>query len=165
MLGPKEPVLSVKPVRTRRQRNAEWKLMLGAAVAIIIAGSLIAIGFVAASNNDSRTTCGRLPVGTADGIRSDLEAGGPYFQTGGGSCSFYLALDDSGDIVAYAADQPHCTLKQKREKFVCDGKHVDVSTLEKFPVSIEEHDKIDVVIVDLNPRSKTTTSRGSSPTS
>jgi hypothetical protein len=138
-------------VRTRRQRIADLKLMLGAAVAIIIAGSLIAIGFVAASNNDSRATCGRLPVGTADGVRSDLESGGPYFQTGGAKCSFWLALDDSGDIVAYAAEQPKCTLELKRDKFECGGELADVATLEKFPVSIEEHDKIDTVIVDLNP--------------
>jgi hypothetical protein len=140
------------------------KLMLGAAVAIIIAGSLIAIGFVAASNNDSRATCGRLPVGTADGVRSDLETGGPYFQTGGAACSFYLALNDSGDIVAYAAKQPHCTLRLKRDKFECGGELVDVATLEKFPVSIEEHDKIDTVIVDLNPRSTTSTSSGPTTT-
>jgi hypothetical protein len=147
----------VTPVRTRRQRNADLKLMLGAAVAIILAGSLIAIGFLVASNNDDRATCGRLPVGTADGVRSDLETGGPYFQTGGGGCGFYLALNDSGDIVAYAAKQPDCTLRLERENFVCGNESVDVASLEKFPVSIEEHDKIDTVIVDLNPRSRTST--------
>jgi hypothetical protein len=151
-------------VRTRRQRNADVKLLVAATVAVLLTGFLIALGFLAAANSGgSRATCGRLPVGTADGVRNDLETGGPYFQTGGARCSFWLALDD-GDIVAYRADQPgSCSLRLEREEFACGGRPVDVATLKQFPVSIETHDEIDTVIVDTNPEatpSSTSSSTG-----
>jgi hypothetical protein len=93
-----------------------------------------------------------LPVGTAEGVRDDLETGGPYFQTGGARCGFWLALAD-GDIVAYRAEQPgDCSLRLEREAFECGGNPVDTATLARFPVSIETRDGIDTVIVDTNPR-------------
>jgi hypothetical protein len=151
-------------VRTRRQRNADVKLMVAATVAVLLAGLLIGAGFVVAANNGgSRATCGRYPAGTADGIRTDLQTGGPFFQTGGARCSFWLALQD-GDIVAYRTEQPNnCTLKMQREKFVCGGHLVDVTTLAQYPVSIQSHAGIDTVIVDLNPPTASTTSTTSVP--
>jgi hypothetical protein len=139
-------------VRTRRQRNADVKLLVAATVAVLLTGFLVALAFlVAANSGGSRATCGRLPVGTADGVRNDLETGGPYFQTGGARCGFWLALDD-GDIVAYRADQPgDCALRLEREQLACGGRPVDVTALEQFPVSLETRDEIDTVIVDTNP--------------
>ena len=137
-------------MRTRRQRNADVKLVIAATVAVLLSGFVIAAGiFVAVGGGADKPTCGRYPVGTADGIRTDLETGGPSYQTGGGSCSFWLALDQ-GDIVAYKLKQPDgCNLKLHREKFVCGSQVMDVETLKQYPVSIVTHDKIDTIVVDL----------------
>src|SRR5262245_27773333 len=144
MVGP-------RPVpRTRRQRNADVKLIAAATIAVLLAGFVIGAGLFVASNSGSRTNCGRYPVGAADPIRDDLSHG-PSFQTGGGACSFWLALDE-GDIVAYRVEQPNgCTLDVSREHFVCGSEQVDPADLEQYPVSIETIDDIDTVIVDLNP--------------
>ncbi len=154
-------------MRTRRQRNADVKLVIAATVAILLSGFVIAAGIFVAVGGGSgnKVTCGRYPVGTADGIRTDLETGGPSYQTAGGSCSFLLALDQ-GDIVAYKLKQPGgCTLKLDREKFVCGSKVMDVEKLEQYPVSIVTHDKIDTIVVDLtgippSSTSSTTTAPG-----
>ena len=153
-------------MRTRRQRNADVKLVIAATVAILLSGFVIAAGiFVAVGGGGNKVTCGRYPVGTADGIRSDLETGGPQFQTGGGNCSFWLTLDQ-GDIVAYKTRQPDgCNLKLHREKFVCGSQVMDVETLQQYPVSIITHDKIDTIVVDLTgvppaSTSSTTTAPG-----
>jgi hypothetical protein len=149
-------------VRTRRQRNADVKLMLAATAAVLIAGFVIAAGILVATNTGDRVSCGRLPIGDADSIREDLEQGGPFFQTGGADCSFWLALDE-GDIVAYRTEQAGgCTLNISRESFVCGSEPVDVATLARFPVAIETRDEVDTVIVDLTDRP---TPSSSSPSS
>ena len=156
---------SVPPVHTDRKRNADVKLMVGATVGVLLAGFLIIAGiYVAAAGGGKGVACGRYPVGTAADIRNDLETGGPFFQTGGSKCGFWLALDD-GDVVAYRAIQPSgCTLDLKREKFKCGGKLVDVADLEQYPVSIITHDKIDTLIVDLTGLPvATTTSSSTTP--
>jgi hypothetical protein len=136
-------------VRTRRQRNADVKLIIAATTAILIAGFVIGAGIYVATNSGDRVACGRLPAGAADNIREDLEQGGPFFQTGGAGCSFWLALDE-GDIVAYVAEQAAgCTLELRRGSFVCGDRPVDVADLEQYPVNIETVDEIDTVIVDL----------------
>jgi hypothetical protein len=148
--------------RTRRQRNADAKLIAAATIAVLLAGFVIGAGLFVASNSGDRTTCGRYPVGAADQIRDDLEHG-PTFQTGGGACSFWLALDE-GDIVAYRVDQPNgCTLDIRREQFVCGTQVMDPSELEQYPVSIETFDDIDTVIVDLNPGAAEQTTTTSAP--
>ena len=151
-------------MRTRRQRNADVKLMLAATAAVLIGGFVLAAGiYVAVSGGGNSTQCGRLPAGPVDTVRDDLETGGPFYQTGGGNCSFILALDDGGDIVAYKQEQPTgCTLKLKREQLVCDGGHVDPADLAQYPVSTIKRDDVDVLLVDLTGRpdaSSTTTSR------
>jgi hypothetical protein len=146
MLGAEEAGPSV---RTRRQRNADVKLMLGATVAVLLAGLVIGAGiFVAADSGGDRVSCGRLPVGSADAVREEVERG-PAFQTGGGSCGFWLALDE-GDIVAYRVEQPSgCALKYERDHFECGGERVDAADLTQYPVSIETRDGTDTLIVDL----------------
>jgi hypothetical protein len=151
-------------VRTRRQRNADVKLIIAATVAVLLAGFVIGAGLFVAANSGDRVACGRLPVGSADSIRDELE-GGPFFQTGGASCAFWMSLDE-GDIVAYKVDQADgCTLNVDRERFVCDDVPVDVSTLEQYPVSIETIDDVDTVVVDLTerPNPSTTNSETTAP--
>jgi hypothetical protein len=143
--------------RSRRQRNADAKLIIAATVAVLLAGFVIGAGLFVAANDGDRTSCGRYPIGPADSLREDLERS-PSFQTGGAACAFWLALDE-GDIVAYKVDQPgDCELNISREQFVCDDEAVDTATLDQYPVSIETIDDIDTVVVDLNPRTEDSTS-------
>ena len=54
--------------------------------------------------------------GSPTDMRDDLDHG-PYFQTGGGRCGFWLALEN-GDIVAYKVEQPvGLHAQRQREKF------------------------------------------------
>jgi hypothetical protein len=146
-------------VRTRRQRNADVKLMLGATVAVLLAGFVIGAGiFVAADSGGDRVSCGRLPVGSADAVREEVERS-PTFQTGGGSCGFWLAIDE-GDIVAYRVEQPSgCALKYEGDHFECGSESVAVTDLAQYPVSVETRDGDDTLIVDLtNSGASTSTS-------
>jgi hypothetical protein len=135
-------------VRTRRQRSSDIKLVAGATVGVVLAGAFIAVALLVASGSD-RPPCGRLPVGPADTVRTDLERGGAFFQTGGEGCSYWLALAD-GDIVAYRATQPSgCTLAAGGDTFRCGGEVVDPAELAQYPVSIVERGGVDTVVVDL----------------
>ena len=143
-------------VRTRRQRNADVKLIVVATIAVLLAGFVIGAGLFVAASSGGRVQCGRLPIGAADSIRDDLDHG-PFFQTGGANCGFWMSLDE-GDIVAYKVEQPDgCTLNVSREKFVCGDQPADLATLAQYPVSIETIDDVDTVLVDLTDRPASTT--------
>ena len=140
-------------------RNADIKLIVGATVAVLLAGFLIAGAALVATRGAKSPVCPQLNVGSASDIRRTLEGGGPYPQSGGGACTFWLALADD-DIVAYKAGQPEgCTLKLKRDHWECGGRTVQPETLAQYPVSIQTVNTIDAVIVDLRP-APTTPSEG-----
>ncbi len=149
--------------RTARQRSADAKLLAAATVGVLMVGVLIAGGIFIATRNTHSAVCGQLNVGDAAAIRTDLDQGGPYFQTGGGRCGFWLALDD-GDIVAYRVLQPDgCTLTLKRGEWRCGGRTRDPARLARYPVSLATLDGVDTIVVDLrDPR--TTTTRSTSTT-
>jgi len=114
---------------TKHQRRSDIKLIAVAAFMVLAAGGLIAAGLLAAMHKGgSAPSCGQLPLGSVDSIRSDLEPGAPVFRTGGGDCSFWLALD-GGDIVAYKLKVPGraCTVTFHNDRFVCGGEPIDRS--------------------------------------
>ena len=95
--------------------------------------------------------CGQLNIGSATDVRNTLQSGGPYFQTGGAGCGFWLALAD-GDIVAYKVEQPQqCTLKLKGDHWECGARRSPVADLAQYPVSIQTVGQTDSVIMDLLP--------------
>lgn len=146
-------------------RSADVKLIVGATVAVLLGGFLIAGAALVATRGANSPVCPALNVGSAADIRRTLENGGPYPQSGGGSCTFWLALVDN-DIVAYKAGQPSgCTLKLKRDHWECGGQTVDPATLAQYPVSIQTVHEVDAVIVDLRPSpgAPTTTATSSLP--
>jgi hypothetical protein len=132
------------------------KLLAGASVAVLLAGFLIAGGLLVATRGSKSTVCPELRVGVASDIRRLLQTGGPYLQTGGGRCSFFLALEDN-DIVAYKTTQPSCTLMLKRDHWECNGATIGASQLEQYPVSIRNVKGFDAVFVDLRPPVTSTT--------
>ncbi len=136
---------------TSYSRRSDVKLLLGATVAILMAGFLIAGGILVATRGSKTTVCPQLNIGAAADIRRTLVNGGPTFQTGGAGCGFWLALADN-DIVAYKVRQPSgCTLQLKRDHWECSGATIAPGDLAQYPVQIETVDKIDAVVVDLRP--------------
>ncbi len=149
---------------TARARKSDVKLIVGATVAVLLAGFFIAGAVLVATRSRGSLVCPSLNVGSASEIRRTLTNGGPIFQTGGASCGFYLALVD-GDIVAYKAKQPTCTLRLKRDHWECGGRVVPDDELTQYPVAIQTVHGIDAVIVDLRPvrAGPTTTTTSSLP--
>jgi hypothetical protein len=142
------------------RRKSDIKLVAGATVAVILVGLFIAGAMIVTTSGSSGPQCGQLNIGLASSVRSNLEHG-PYFQTGGGDCGFWLALDN-GDIAAYKAVQPAtgCTLDWKGDHWECDGTNAPVSDLAQYPVAIQTQDGVDVVMVNLG----TPDPSGSTPT-
>jgi hypothetical protein len=129
--------------------KGDMKLVAGATVAVVLVGLFVAGAMIVTTRGSSGTMCGQLNIGLASGVRSNLD-NGPYFQTGGGDCGFWLALDN-GDIAAYRAIQPAtgCTVLWRGDHWECDGVTTDARDLEQYPVTIQTQDGVDVVIVNL----------------
>ncbi len=134
-----------------RARSADIKLIVGATVGVLLAGFLIAGGAFVATRSKGSVVCGQLNIGSATDVRNTLESGGPYFQTGGAGCGFWLALAD-GNIVAYKVSQPQkCALKLKRDHWECGSQTVAPADLAQYPVSIQTVAQTDSVVIDLVP--------------
>jgi hypothetical protein len=147
------------------RRSSDVKIIVGATIAVLLAGFFIAGAALVATRGGGNIVCNQLNVGSASDIRRTLQSGGPYFQTGGAGCGFWLALDDN-DIVAYKVVQPSgCTLKLKRDHWECSGVTVAQADLVSYPVTIQSVHDVDAVIVDLRPApaAPTTTAASSLP--
>jgi hypothetical protein len=144
-------------------RASDVKLIVGATLAVLLAGFFIAGAALVATRGSGNIVCTELNIGAASDVRRTLQSGGPYFQTGGAGCGFWLALDDN-DIAAYKVQQPSgCTLKLKRDHWECGDQVVAPSDLVSYPVSIKTVGDVDAVIVDLRPApAGPTTTAGSS---
>ncbi len=130
------------------KRKGDIKVLVGATVAVLLVGFFIAGAMFVTTRGKAGARCGQLNIGLASGIRAQLNDG-PYFETGGGTCSFWIALDN-GDIVAYKATQPSgCTLVLKLDHWSCGGRTVPASRLARYPVSIRTLQDGDAVIVNL----------------
>lgn len=130
------------------KRKGDIKVIVGATVAVLLLGGFIFGAMMMTTRGGSGPTCGQLNIGLATGVRDTL-GNGPYFQTGGGQCGFWLALEN-GDIVAYKAVQPSkCTVQYKLDHWDCDGKLISASRLARYPVSIPTFNGVDAVIVNL----------------
>ena len=137
------------------RRKEDVKLLVGAAVAVLLAAGFIA-GVLLVVGGGSNPVCGRLKLLAVD-VRSRAELG-PDFRTGGGDCGFWLALDN-GDIVAYKAVQPSgCTLNWKGDHWQCGHRTLQPEDLAQYPVSIQTLSDGDAVIVDLRAPQPSVTS-------
>jgi len=138
-------------VPSSRARAADIKLLVGATVAVLLAGFFIAGGVFVATRSKGGVVCGQLNIGSATDIRERLQDGGPEFRTGGANCGFWLALAD-GNIVAYKVEQPqNCALQLKRDHWECGKQTVPVEGLAQYDVSIQTVGQTDSVIIDLLP--------------
>jgi len=138
------------------KRMGDIKVLVGATIAVLLLGFFIAGAALVTTRGGGGIECGQLNIGLATDVRNTLN-GGPYPQTGGGRCTFWLALDN-GNIVAYKAIQPSgCTAKLKLDHWVCGGETVPASSLAQYPVSIQTVHGVDAVIVNLGSLPTTTT--------
>ena len=138
------------------KRAGDIKVLIGATVAVLLLGFFIAGAALVTTRGGGGIECGQLNIGLATDVRNTLN-GGPYPQTGGGRCTFWLALDN-GNIVAYKAIQPSgCTAKLKLDHWVCGGRTVPASDLAQYPVSIQTVHGVDAVIVNLGTPATSTT--------
>jgi hypothetical protein len=155
-------------VASSRARSADIKLLAAATVGVLLAGFFIAGAALIATRGSGNVVCGQLDIGSATDIRNTLDNGGPYFQTGGAGCGFWLALAD-GDIVAYkvtqAQNSQNCSLKLKRDHWECGATTVDPADLAQYPVSIQTVGQTDSVVIDLLPPGTITTTVPGSTTS
>jgi hypothetical protein len=128
--------------------KSDMKLVVGATVAVLLVGAFIAGVMIVTTRGSGGPVCGQLNIGLASDVRSHVQDG-PYFQTGGGDCGFWLALD-GGDIAAYRAIQPDgCTLLWRGDHWECDGNTLAADALKQYPVNIQTQQGVDVVIVNL----------------
>jgi hypothetical protein len=139
-------------VATSRARASDIKLIVSATIAVVLAGLFVAGGILVATRGGGNVVCGRLNLGSATDVRQKLDDGGPYFQTGGAKCGFWLALAD-GNIVAYKVSQPpdNCDLKLLRDHWGCGSRTLQPADLTQYPVSIQTIGQTDSVFVDLIP--------------
>lgn len=147
-----------------RRRKGDIKVLAGATVAVLLVGFFIAGAALVTTRGGSSPHCGQLNIGLATDIRNTLETA-PDFRTGGGDCSFWLALQN-GDIVAYKAIQPSgCTLTWKFDHWNCGGRTIAPARLAVYPVSIQTVSGVDAVIVNLGTPAPSTSSSTSPATS
>ena len=138
------------------KRKGDIKVIVGASVAVILVGLFIFAAAMVTTRGGPGIQCGQLNIGLATDVRNNLNDG-PYFQTGGGRCGFWLALAN-GNIVAYKAVQPSgCTAQLKLDHWDCDGKPIAAAKLAQYPVSITSVTGEDAVIVNLGTPAPTTT--------
>ena len=140
-----------------RARSSDIKLIVSATVAVVLAGLLVGGGMLIATRGGGNIVCRPLNIGSASDIRQKLQSGGPYFQPGGITCGYWLALAD-GNIVAYKVEQPqNCPLQRKRDHWQCGSQTVNAADLARYPVSIRIVGQTDSVFVDLTPTDLATT--------
>ena len=138
------------------KRKGDIKVIAGATVAVLLVGFFIVGAMIVTTRGGSGVQCAELNIGSATGVRDNLE-NGPYFQTGGGRCGFWLALEND-DIVAYKAVQPSgCTAQLKFDHWSCGGRTVPASRLARYPVRIQTVKGVDAVVVNLRTAATSTT--------
>jgi hypothetical protein len=133
------------------------QLIAFAAFLVLVAGGLSAVGLVTAMGRSDAPTCGRLTMGSAESLRTEL-ANGPLIRSGGGQCAFYLALE-GGDFVAYQQrdTERDCTVRFRDDRYFCGDEPVASADLPTYPTSIETIDAVDTLVVDLRPPDQRTT--------
>jgi len=141
------------------KRKGDIKVIAGATVAVLLVGFFIFGAMLMTTRGGSGPTCGQLNIGLASDVRNTLKHG-PYFQTGGGRCGFFLALEND-NIVAYKVDQPSgCTALWRFDHWECDGRRIPAAQLAQYPLSIQTGGDGDSVVVNLgSPAPSSTTTR------
>jgi hypothetical protein len=120
------------------QRRSDIKLLIGAGVAVLLGGVVIAAAILAlTARGNAPNVKVPLPFGLEASIHSDVRAGGPVNIAGlSGDDGFWVATENH-QLVALLVKQPKphaCTLRWRGSKdtFTCDDKPVKSRNMARF---------------------------------
>jgi hypothetical protein len=122
--------------------RSDRRLLIVTALALVLAGVLVAVALVVATDNDAAPTSNRrmVYVGPADDLRANINLGSPlYFANPFGESGFWLDKEN-GEIVALKLTVPgtaDCSVKWKGapQSYVdCNGDLVDSRDLDRYEV-------------------------------
>ncbi len=124
--------------KRRTDRQSDLRLLIGAAVAVIIGGIVVAAAILAVTSGGALPDIRKpQPFGSAADIGKKVKEGGPINMAGlSGDDGFWVALEH-GERVALLVDQPGpppCTLRWRGSKgtFTCNDRPVKTANLARF---------------------------------
>lgn len=127
------------------QRRGDAKLLLGAGIAVLLGGLVIAAAILAIT---ARGTAPNIKVPLPFGLESDIydrvRQGGPVNIAGlSGDDGFWVAIEDHG-LVALLVKQPRphrCTLRWRGSKntFTCDDRPVSSRNMARYRSFTSHH--------------------------
>ena len=128
------------------QRRSDVKLLLGAGIAVLLGGVVIAAAILAITARGTGPNIKRpLPFGSEVDIHDRVRTGGPVNYAGlSGDDGFWVAIEDH-QLVALMVKQPKpqsCTLRWRGSKdtFTCDDKPVGSRNMARFRSFTSHHD-------------------------
>jgi hypothetical protein len=134
----------VPPTRPA-QRRGDIKLLLGAAVGVLLGGIVIAAAILAITSRGGTPNLERpVPFGLESDVHERVRQGGPVNIAGlSGDDGFWVAVEDH-QLVALLVKQPKpnaCTLRWRGSKdtFTCDDKPVASRNMARFRSFTSHH--------------------------
>lgn len=131
--------------RRSGQRRSDIRLLLGAAVGIILGGIVVAAAILAITSRGGVPTTRRpVPFGLEATIHRTVRDGGPVNMAGlSGDDGFWLAIEDHR-LVPLLVKQPSpesCTLRWRGSKdtFTCDDRPVRSEEMARFRSFTSKH--------------------------
>lgn len=126
-----------------KNRRRDLTILLGAAIAVIVAGILVAAAILAVTSRGKLpSTKVAQPFGLASDIKAKVREGGPIAMAGlSGDDGFWVAIEN-GRLVTLMVEQPKpadCSLRWRGSKdtFTCDGRPVTPAELARFRSYVE----------------------------
>ena len=127
------------------QRRSDIKLLLGAGIAVLLAGIVLAAAILAiTARGSSPSSKHPVPFGSEVDIHDRVRTGGPVNIAGlSGDDGFWVAIEDH-ELVALLVKQPkphHCTLRWRGSKntFTCDDRPVASRNMARFRSFTKQH--------------------------
>jgi hypothetical protein len=129
-------------MKTTRQRKSDLKLIAASVALIVVAGGIIAAGIYVASTSGDLDECGVFNAGDATALADTVRDEGPSAPlTGGGNCTYILALDGD-DLVAIkplmAVGGADCQLvwRPRAQVFSCGDTELTIDEVDRYPTAI-----------------------------
>jgi hypothetical protein len=131
-------------MKTTRQRKSDVKLIAASVALIVIAGGIIAAGIYVASTSGDLEECGVFNAGDAAALADAARDNGPSAPlTGGGNCTYVLALDGD-DLVAIkpvmtvGGEECQLVWRPRAEIFSCGDAELTIDDVDRYPTAIPE---------------------------
>lgn len=127
------------------QRRSDLRVLLGAAIAVIVGGILIAAAILAVTSRAKLPNAKvALPFGLAADIHMKVRDGGPVNIAGLSGDDGFWVTTENHKLVALLVDQPKpaaCTLRWRGSKntFTCDNKPVQSANLARYRSFTQAH--------------------------